>query len=250
MVRMIAVWGSNGSGKKTLSLALAAQLARVQKNTVIISSDSSPPALPVFLPGREITSDGSLGELFSKPIDGLNALKGYIHIHPQSDRIGFMGIASGETPIAYNPFKREDILSLLRHLNDSPFDFVIFSCQSNPGADTLTQLALQTSEYLIRLITPDVRGVEFERAQKNWLRGTYGMGSRIDEHIRVLSPVFRISPVDMVRALSGDCAYMLPFSEDVFNKTLSGDLVCGCRDRFGVKFDKQVIRLAERIICT
>ena len=246
MVRMIAVWGSNGSGKKTLALALAAQLAGQQKNSVIISTDSSVPALPVFLPGKQIDREGSLGELLSRPVNSVNALKGYIHIHPQSDHIGVMGIASGETPLTYRSFKREIMMSLLRALNDSPFDFVIFCCQANPVLDALTQLALSTSEYPIRMITPDVRGIEFERAQTGWLRGIPEM--RVDKHIRIFGPVMRVSPLDKVRGIIGAGDYMLPFSEEVYSKSLAGQLVSGCRDRFGVQYDRQVSRLAGRIV--
>ena len=243
---MIAVWGSNGSGKKTLALALATQMARFQKNSVLISTDSSTPAIPVFLPGKQIESDGSLGGLISKPINSVNALKGHIHIHPKSDRIGVMGITSGETPLSYRSFIRENMMSLLRILNDSPFDYVIFCCQSNPLMDTLTQLSLQTSEYAIRMITPDVRGIEFERAQLSWLKGIPEM--RVDKQIRIFSPVFRISPVDEIKAFTGDSEYMLPFSEEVHSKMLAGQLISGCKDRYGIQYDKQTGRLAEWIV--
>jgi len=246
MVKMIAVWGSNGSGKTTLCCALAAQLAALHKNSVIISTDSSTPSLPVFLPNRYITGDGSLGELLSKPISGVGALRGYIHIHPSSERIGFMGIASDETPITYHSFKRDVMMSLLRVLNDSPFDYVIFDCQSNPVFDAMTQLALSTSEYPIRMLTPDVRGVEFEKSQKGWLRGIPEM--RVDGHIRIFSPVLRVSPLEQAVAVTGKGDYLLPFSEDVLGKSTAGQLVAGCHDRYGIQYDKQVNKLAERIV--
>jgi len=246
MVKMIAVWGSDGSGKTTLCSALAAQLAALGKNSVILSTDSSTPALPVFLPNQYITSDGSLGELLSHPISGTGALRGYIHIHPSSERIGIMGMASGETPIAYRAFKRDMMMSLLRVLNDSPFDYVIFDCQSNPVYDSLTQLALSTSEYPIRMLTPDVRGVEFEKSQKGWLRGIPGM--RVDEHIRIFSPVLRISPLEQAVSVTGKGDYILPFSEDVYNKSTAGQLVAGCHDRYGIQYDNQVKKFAERIV--
>ena len=36
-MKMIAVWGSNGSGKSTISLSLAAALADKKRNVVIVS---------------------------------------------------------------------------------------------------------------------------------------------------------------------------------------------------------------------
>mgnify|MGYP000862247894 CR=1 FL=1 len=246
MAKMIAVWGSNGSGKKTLSLAIAAQLAHLNKNSVIISTDSSTPALPVFLPNKQITSDGSIGELLSRPISGIGALKGYIHLHPASERIGFMGIASGESPLSYRAFKREIMTSLLRILNDSPFDYGILCCQSNPVMDTMTQLALSTADYPIRMITPDVRGIEFEKSQKGWLRGIPEM--RIDSQIRIISPVLRFSPLNRILEITGSSDYFLPFSKDISDKAASGQLVCGCRERYGIQYDKQVKKLAGYMV--
>lgn len=246
VVKMIAVWGSNGSGKKTLSLSLAAHLARYKKNSVIISTDRSTPTLPVFLPTQQISSDLSLGELLNTKITGFHSLKGFIHMHPHSDRIGFMGIASGETPMTYREFKRESMISLLSVLNDSPFDYVIFSCQSNPVLDTMTQLAISTSEHLIRLITPDVRGIEFEKSQTGWMQGSKEM--RISRHIRIYSPVTRLSPLEKVRETIGDSDYMLPFSEGIYNKANAGNQVIDCHDRFGIQYDKQVSHLTQHIL--
>ena len=246
MVRMIAAWGSSGAGKTVLCLALASQLAALHKNTVIISTDSSTPSLPVFLPAEQLPPDASLGNLLFSPIKTVNALKGYIHIHPASDRIGFMGITSGETPISYKSFKRETMMALLRVLNDSPFDYIIFDCQANPVFDPMTQLALQTAEYPIRMLTPDVRGLEFERSQTAWMRGIADM--RVDKQIRIISPVHSFSPLDRALSVAGQPEYILPFSTDVYSRSIAGQLIAGCRDRSGIEYDSRVRQLAERII--
>lgn len=246
MVKMIAVWGSNGSGKKVISLALATKLAEHRKNVVVINTDSAMPALPVFLPRQQTGSEGSIGRLLATPFQSYNALKGYIHLHPESSHIGFMGIASGETPITYKAFTRDNMMSLLKVLNDSPFDYIIFSCISNPVLDSLTQLALQTAEYPIRIITPDVKGIEFEKSQTKWLRGIPGM--RVDEQIRIINPVRTTSPIDEVVALSGAADYTLPFSEEIYGRSIAGKLLRGCGERYGIQVEKQMSQLAERIM--
>lgn len=246
MVKMIAVWGSSGSGKKLISLALATQLAARKKNVVVINSDSSTPALPVFLPNSQISADGSIGKLLSTPFQNYTALKGYIHIHPNSNHIGFMGIASGETPITYKTFTRENMMSLLKILNDSPFDYIIFSCMANPVYAPLTQLALQTADHPVRIITPDVRGIEFEKSQKGWLSGNEEM--RIDKQIRIINPVRQTSPLDEIIAVSGKADFVLPFSEDVYGKSIAGSLIENCKDKLGIHFEKKMKELTERII--
>lgn len=246
MVKMIAVWGSNGSGKKVVSLGIATKLAEKRKNVVIINTDGSMPILPVFLPRQQIGSDGSVGRLLSSSFQSYNALKGYVHIHPESSHIGFMGIAGGETPITYKAFTRDNMMSLLKVLNDSPFDYIVFSCISNPVYAPLTQLALQTAEYPVRIITPDVRGIEFEKSQKSWLRGIPEM--RIDEQIRVINPVRPTSPLDEVISISGAADYVLPFSDEIYGKSIAGGLMRGCKERYGIQFEKRISELAERIM--
>lgn len=246
MVKMIAAWGGNGSGKKLISLALAAQLAAHKKNVVVINTDASTPALPVFLPSQQISADGSIGRLLSSSFQSYNALKGYVHIHPNSSHIGFMGMASGETPITYKTFARDKMMSLLKVLNDSPFDYIIFACISNPVHAPLTQLALQTAEYPIRIITPDVRGIEFERSHKAWMRNAENF--RVDEHIRIINPVHTVSPIDDIVSVSGKADYVLPFSSEVYGKSIAGQLIDGCKDRYGIHFEKQMRQLAERIL--
>lgn len=246
MVKMIATWGSQCSGKKTLAAAMAAHLAAMKRNTVIISTDASTPALPVFLPLAQISSDASLGTLLTRPLHDYQSLKGFIHIHPNNDRFGYMGFASGEMPLTHKTFTRDHMVSLLRVLNGSPFDYVIFVCQTNPVFDPMSQLALQTSEHCIRLITPDVRGIEFEKAHRNWLSNVNGVN--FDAQIRILSPVRDKTPVDDVVAVSGSAAYLLPWSEDVYNKSGSGAPIIGCGDRYGIQFDKRVKQLVERMV--
>lgn len=246
MVKMIAVWGSGGSGKKLLSLGLATKLAAHKKNVVVINTDASTPALPVFLPTQQISAEGSIGRLLSSSFQSYNALKGYIHIHPQSNHIGFMGMTSGETPITYKSFARDKMMTLLKVLNDSPFDYIVFACMSNPVYAPLTQLALQTAEYPVRMITPDVRGMEFEKSQTGWMRNAENF--RIEEQIRVINPVHTFSPLDNVITVSGPADYVLPFSGEVYGKSIAGQLIEGLKDKHGIIFENGIKELAERIL--
>lgn len=246
MVRMIAVWGSPGCGKGVISMALASQLATMSRNTVIINTNTSVPALPCYLPKEYLGADNSLGSMLFAPMQNMNALKGHIHIHPKSDRIGIMGIASGESPLTYNAFQQKQVLRLLELLDSSSFDYVVFDCEENPTRHPMTLLAIQTSEYVLRIITPDVKGIEFEKSHLAWMNGAGDI--RENEHIRVINPVHNFSPLDEVLNVSGKADHVLPFSQQVYGKNVAGELIGGCNDRFGIQFDKQIHRLAERIV--
>lgn len=180
------------------------------------------------------------------PMKNFNALKGFIHIHPSDARVGIMGIASGESPLSYKAFKRTNMMELLRLLNDSPFDYVLFDCLEDPTRDPMTLLALSTSEVVTRMITPDVQGIEFERSQLAWLSGASNM--RVGRHIRIFSPVYPFSPLEEVIRVTGQADYQLPFSHEVYGKLAGGQLVRGCRDHYGIQYDKVAKQLAERMV--
>ncbi len=243
---MISIWGSGGSGKTTFSLALATEFARRDLNVVVVNPDTSPPFLPVALPHSDFAPQNSLGTLLEAPEINFDALKGKIHIHPKNDRIGFMGLVSGETPITYKSFARDTLTHLLRALDNSPFDYVIFDCVANPVIDQLTLLALETSNYVFRLATPDIKGAEFVKSQVMWLKNSPNF--KLAEQIRVLSPVHDVSPVAEISSITGGHEAALPWSHEVMSKTMAGELLQEFKYRQGLEFQRQLEQLAERIM--
>ena len=190
--QMIAIWGSNGGGKSTVCLALASALARLSKNVVIVSPDIKTPALPLFLPREtKLNINNSLSSLLTLDTINYDSLRSKIHIHPQSDNIGFMGMTSGENPITTQVFKREKIIDFLRILDDAPFDFILFDCESNAFYDTLSLLALEISDNVIRVLTPDVKAIEFEKSQSLWMKNSDNFD--ISKHIKVLNMIHETS---------------------------------------------------------
>jgi MinD-like ATPase involved in chromosome partitioning or flagellar assembly len=246
MVKMIAAWGSSGSGKTTVALALAAALAKLKQNIIIISGDLSTPAMPVFIPTEQnLTAKHSLGALLTADKISFDTLKDKIHIHPNSDHIGFMGLVSGETPILYKSFERAKIIELLHILHNSEFNYIIFDCISNPVNDQLTLLAMEMSDFTLRIITPDVKGLEFEKSQLMWLQNAANF--RVNKQIKICNQIHEFSPVADVDAVSGGCEYRLPFCGEVYSKQLAGELVANMKYSKGIEFEKQIAALAERI---
>lgn len=243
---MISVWGSGGAGKTTFSLALATELARRKQNVVVINPDTSPPFLPIALPHRDLAPHNSLGTLLEALEINFDALKGKIHIHPKSDRIGFMGLVSGETPITYKSFARETLTLLLQALDASPFDYVIFDCVANPVMDQLTLLSLETSNYVFRLVTPDIKGAEFVKGQMMWLKNSPNFN--LTEQIRVLSPVHDVSPVAEISAVTGGHEAALPWSHEVMSKFIAGELMQDFKYRQGLDYQRQIELMTERIM--
>lgn len=244
---MIAVWGSGGAGKKTFAAALAEKLARKKQNVIIINTSTTVPALPIFIPTiKDNSSNHSIGSLISSKAIDNNAMKGKIHIHPKSTHIGFMGLCSSETPITYKSFERSKIVELFSYLNGSAFDYIICVCESNPVNDPMTFLSLEISDIVFRLITPNVKGIEFSKAQCSWLKN--GNNFRIDKQIKVCSMVTDRTPYDEVSNVIGSFDYALPFSNEVEDAFHAGELLSNFSLTSGIEYENIMVKIAEVIM--
>lgn len=187
-MRMIASWGSSGAGKTTVAMALAAAFAQKKKEVLVLSSEARTPALPVLLPMvKDIDGRNSIGPLLAAPEMTQAALKDRMIRHPKSSRIYCMGLASGETAaITYSPPLRSAAINLFHLLAQSPFSYVIVDCDSSPLYDQTTLAALEYAHTGLMILTPDVKGYEFQKAQLSWCpTATYSTWSGLPELLRL-----------------------------------------------------------------
>ena len=67
--RIVAVWGSTGSGKTTLSSQLALGLAEKKKDVIIVYTDIITPVIPVLMPElKEQKTMGIYGAIRIAPV--------------------------------------------------------------------------------------------------------------------------------------------------------------------------------------
>lgn len=246
MVTLIASWGNGGAGKTTVSLALANAISKYKQNVIVIGTDMTTPCLPLYLPRKDFTSQNSLGRLLNRNINSPNGLTGFIQLHPHNDYLGFIGAVSGENATTYNVIEHEQVINLIRILDLSTFDYIIFDCSTEPSADSTTMSALRLSDYVIRTISPDIRGMEFEKSTKNMMKNLDGLP--YEDHFRIINNTFPYSPVDEIISVTGKVDVVLPNSKGVFNKQVSGQLVEKTGDKTGIQFEKQINLIAERIV--
>ena len=64
---MLAIAGSPGSGKTSLAVKLAAEIAGKRKNVVLVCSDPFVPSIPFLLP-MDTEQEVSLGALLTAPL--------------------------------------------------------------------------------------------------------------------------------------------------------------------------------------
>ena len=243
-MKIIASWGSSGGGKSTVALALAAQATSLKKDTLVICAESRTPALPVYLPASNLSAQNSLGSVLESSDNFTESiLKDKIHRHPKSDHLYFMGLVSGEiASITYKAPERRAVINLFHILEDSPFSYVIVDCDSNPIYDSLTLYALEVADTVLRTVSPDGKGLEFQKAQLAWLGSSDAF--KTDRHIKIANCVGDTTPMKEASALFGGFDYVLPYAQEVKNKMAAGELLHGFHNNIkAIKFEDQVKRL-------
>lgn len=245
-MKLIASWGSSGSGKTTIALAVAAEIARRRKDVLVIGMDTRTPMLPVYLPNAKLDRKNSLGAVFEQEISEA-ALKDKMIPHPQCDRLYFMGLASEELAgITYRIPDRASVQRLFDVFQQSPFSFCVIDCDSTPVLEPVTLLSLERADVVLRSITPDVRGYESMKAQLRWL-GNSADTFRVGRHIPILDPVYPYTPVAEMKALEGTEPVVLPWAEQVTERQTAGQLLTRFDQPPAVKFERQIGALVNRI---
>lgn len=243
MGSLITVFGSPGSGKTTLALALSSKLALQKENVVLVSSDRVTPNLKVLLPTVETDRSKSMGPLLMQSDLTQKLVIDRMVFHPKNDCLAVMGLAPGDNPISYphlfDPPKVMNFLNILSGLAD----YVVVDCTSNPATDTVTLAALESGTVVCAL-TPDQRGMTYLTAILTVLRDDK---YHVEKHLRVLSPVREIDPAKEVRARIEDVRFLLPYSPEVEDKMLSGALLAGFGRRAGLLFESRVEQILEEV---
>lgn len=243
MNNLIAIWGNAGAGKSLLSCALGGALTKGGKNVIVLSADKLTPMLGVFFPFMESTKEHSLGALLSGGVFTEQLVK-KIQIHKDNRNLGFMALSRGENNLAYQTNWNMDFIHQLVDLlfKEGFADYLVIDCTPDIFADNMTLYALQNARHVIRVLSPDSRGLAFLDAQLPILRG----GAFGEEHITVLSNAYAYSPAKQMQKDYG-FDYILPHCKDAYGAFIGGKLIKNLWNKDGVVFTKALKELEERV---
>jgi MinD-like ATPase involved in chromosome partitioning or flagellar assembly len=191
--KVIAVWGNPNSGKTTLSIKLANELTKRKKNVILIHCDHETPVISTVLP-FVTTKDQSLGALLSAmQITQESILKACIPVSGNRN-LTVMSYLHGENDRTYAKYSKErivDLFILIKHLADH----IIIDCSSHVGEDLFSRAAIELSDQVFRLTSPDLKAISFFDSCLPLLgERKYKVGKQL----KVLSNVKSEMPRDMV----------------------------------------------------
>jgi|GEM_PF-5171944 len=246
MKDIIAVWGNTGAGKSLVSCALANALTAKGNNVIVINLDKLTPMFPVYHPFEEEKPEYSLGRLLSAPVTE-DRLRYTIHIHPHNDHLAFMALLSTENGLSYQASWQTDTIHQLVQLlfTRDYADYVLFDCTSDVLSDNATLYALKNARQVVRVLSPDTRGITFSNVQMPIVQN----GGMNTNHIVVLNNVFDYTPSAQIQKDYG-FEHILPHCRDAYSKYIGGQLLKGLSDADGVQFSDTIQKIYQQVVTT
>lgn len=236
--KMIAVWGSRDAGKTTVSVKLALNLAKQQKESLVVLTDVNAPDMKCILPvSKELKS---MGNVWVMPDVDEATIYNSCVVTP-SEYICVMGYTPGENAFSYSDSTKENVFKVYEEMR-SIVDYVIVDCVPNLAYNMLTAVALETADNVVRIGEATTKSFSFFDSNVPLI-----VDNRYEKenHIRVLAKTKTTQPVEIASNRIGN-DIELPYSEEVALQMMEGKLFTTCSDSvYNAGIDK-IVSLLEK----
>ena len=210
MSKIITVWGNPGCGKSMFCCCLAKVLTANKDKAIIINADSSTPMLPVWMPERILETGASIGNVLTGLEINTALVAERVTILKEYPFIGVMGYAAGENPFSYPELKYEKIKLFIAEASKL-VDYIILDCSSNM-LNFFTPTAIEAADLVVRIITPDLRGLNYLRAHRPLLTDDK---FHYDSHLTFAGLARPFHAIDEMDHLIGGFDGLLPYAKEI-----------------------------------
>jgi len=239
----IAIWGSPGSGKTTLAIRIAKQLANKKKNVILVHDDIFCPMLPTFFPTLDKEEEKSLGAVLTSPMLDQNVIMDHLVLMKHNDYIAFLGHQKGENPLTYAEYTKErvvDLFLLLRHLAD----YVIIDCSSIITESILTITALEMADQVIRLSTADFKGLSYF---KSTLPLLIDQKFNTESHLRIVSNIKEYQADQTVNNVLRGANIFLPYTQEIEMQHAEGTFFENLNQKRSRKYNQSLKQIIKEV---
>ena len=142
MGKLIAVWGSPGSGKTTFSVKLAEALynrSRGKSAVIVVFTDIVTPTIPVIFPNFRSEDVFSVGTILTKPDFFADDVVSNMVMTKDRMNLGYLGYKDSENKHSF-PDYTEEKAKYLYDVLVGIADYVIVDCMSIPDSNFLTSV--------------------------------------------------------------------------------------------------------------
>lgn len=243
MAKIITVWGNPGCGKSMFCCILAKVLTAGKKKAIIINADSGTPMLPVWMPDRMLDTSSSIGNVLSGLEINMALVAERVVILKEYPFIGVMGFAAGETPFSYPELKYDKIRSLISEAAKL-VDYILLDCSSNM-LHFFTVAAIETADVAVRILTPDLRGLNYLKSHKPLLTD---IKFHYDDHLTLAGLARPFHALDEMSHLVGGFDGLLPYAKEIERCGTGGRMfraLAYCNQRYVNSLKLVMARLSE-----
>jgi len=240
---VLAIWGSPGSGKTTAAVKLAKYLADKKKNVVLVLCDMTAPMLPCICPPSDLECEKSLGSILSAAHVTETLVKYNMITHKKMSYLTMIGMLKGEneyTYASYTKVQAQELIDSLRKI--APF--VIIDCGSYIANDILSAVSLLECDSVLRLANCDLKSISYLSSQLQLLQNS---NWDMDKQYKAASNIKSNHDIDHMAGALGSITFKLPYSEEVEEQYLAGNLLADLTLKNSREFRKGIEKIAKEV---
>jgi len=242
-VQVLAVWGSPGSGKTTVSVRLAKYLADQKKNVALLLCDMTTPMLPCICPPAELECERSLGSILAATHITDTLIKQNCITHKKMSYLTIIGMLKGENAFTYPPYTQELAAELIDHLRDI-VPYIIIDCGSAIANDILSAVSLLKADTVLRLVNCDLKSISYLSSQLPLLKDQKWDA---DKQYKVASNIKSNQAGEHIEQVLGSVAFKIAHSDELENLALAGNFLgeLALKDSRGFRTD--IVKIAKEV---
>lgn len=241
MPKLIAFYGSPGSGKTSVALKAAMEIYMQTKDEVIafLSPDMTVPSIALLFPNYAPDEVVSLSEIFDNTaITNELLLKNAVTAKNMKDFFA-LGFKAGENRYSFPTPTPEKINSLFSALSETA-GYIFVDC-TNDETNEISKKALALADTIVRIITPDLKGMAWYESNKNTDRTE---GENLFNVVNVTEKELYL-PTEEVCTKLHTIAALLPYSRALKQQMLDGRMYERLNDK---AYTKKIQNLVSKII--
>ena len=240
---VLAVWGSPGSGKTTVSVRLAKYLADHKRNVVLLLCDMTAPMLPCICPPAELECERSLGSILAATHISDMLIKQNCVTFKKMNHLTIIGMLKGENVFTYPPYTQELAAELIDHLRDIA-PYVIIDCGSYIAHDVLSAVSLLEADTVLRLVNCDLKSVSYLSSQLPLLKDQKWDA---DKQYKAASDMKSNQAGEHIEQVLGNVAFKIPHSYELENLALAGNLLGELALKDSRGFRSEIAKIAKEV---
>ena len=203
--------------------------------------------IAVAFPGEQampfIQTNASVGQVLSSVEIDTSLVASHVTVLKSYPFIGVMGYAAGENPLSYPEVKYAMVLQLV-NAAARLVDFVILDCSSNM-TNVFTPAAIESGDLVIRILTPDLKGVNYLKAHQPLL----GDGRfHYDQHMTFAGMARPFHALDEMGHIIGGWDGLLPYGKEIDRCATEGGMfqaIKYCNPKYTASLNKVLDALEQ-----